>query len=154
MSLRIISPNAPAEAYAAAEDASNNVDHYMERLVKLVPGESIAAFPLLHQLAEGQGAWASILVAWLLLAVSFILRWHATTAGERGTQWIAVTVACVSFVIWVYVMGGQFGVSEIIAGIGLGEFAATLASAKDFLAVVALVIWTILVPVFYTGDSQ
>lgn len=149
MSLRIHSPSASTEERAVALGANNSTDHYMERLVKLVPAESIAAYPLLSSLAEAQGQWAIILVAWTLLGVSIVLRWHATTAGVKGPQQKAVAIAAVSFVIWVYVMGGTFGLTAM-----LGDLGEQFQSAKEFLAILALVIWTILIPVFYQGDSN
>ena len=149
MSLRIHSPTASTEERATALGASNSTDHYMERLVKLVPAESIAAYPLLASLAEAQGQWAIILVAGTLLGVSVVLRWHATTAGVKGPQQKAVAISAVSFVIWVYVMGGSFGLTAM-----LGDLGEQFQSAKEFLAILALVIWTILIPVFYQGDAD
>jgi hypothetical protein len=154
MSLRIMSPAAPETARALAAESSTTVDQYMDRLVKLVPAEAIAAYPLLAKLASEEGAWALILVSWLLLAMSIILRRHATASGDSGPQRTAVIVAAVSFIIWVYVMNGTFGITLLINSIGLDSIGAALLSAKSFLSVVLLVIWTMLVPVFYQGDTN
>lgn len=154
MSLRIMSPAAPETARALAAESSTTVDHYMDRLVKLVPAEAIAAYPLLATLASEEGAWALILVSWLLLAMSIILRRHATASGDSGPQRTAVIVAAVSFIIWVYVMDGTFGISFLLNSIGLDSIGDVLLSAKNFLSVVFLLIWTMLVPVFYQGDTN
>ena len=154
MSLRIIAPAAPGEVRARAADSSTPVDHYMERLVKLVPAESIAAYPLLHSLAVDQGNWAIFLVSWVLLVVSIILRWHATSVEGQGAQTTAVIIAAVSFFIWVYVMGGDFGLVALLQKMELLDPGSDFVSEVNFLAVMALVIWTILVPVFYKGDSS
>lgn len=93
------------------------------------------------------------MISWLLLGVSIFLRWNATSIKGQGPQKMAVAIAGISFVIWVNVIGGHFGVRNIIAAAGFQELASVLGSAKEFLATVALVIWTILVPVVYTGDN-
>lgn len=67
----------------------------------------------------------------------------------------AVAVAAISFVIWVYVMKGDFGFYELgLKLIGGVEAPAPekLELAKQFLSSLALVVWTLLVPVFYKGD--
>ena len=154
MSLRIIAPSSPESTHTTAVESSSSVDQYMDRLVKLVPAEAIAAYPLLATLALKEGTWAMILVSWLLLAMSIVLRWHATASGDSGPQQIAVITAAVSFIIWVYVMDGTFGIALTLKSFGLDSIADALLSAKHFLSVVMLVIWTMLVPVFYTGDLK
>ena len=158
MSLRIIAPTTPGNvgvlAGESGSEAGSTVDQYMDRLVKLMPAETIAAYPLLSTLATEEGTWAMILVSWLLLVMSIVLRWHATASGNSGPQRVAVIVAAVSFIIWVYVMDGTFGVTLLLQSIGLESIAAGLFSAKHFLAVVLLVTWTMVVPVFYKGDAK
>ncbi len=156
MSLRVISPQADKGARVHAAEASSVVDSYMERLVKLVPAEAIAAYPLLEPLAETAGNWAVPVLSWVLLGVVGVLRWHATSTPQSGPQWTAVVIACVSFVIWVYVMDGHFGVYSFFALFytdGDGAFRESIEAGKSFLSTLALVVWTLLVPVFYKGDS-
>jgi hypothetical protein len=157
MSLRIVAPSAVATAFAAGDTeagarADTRLDSYMERLVKLVPVESISAYPLLSSYAGDQGLWAEVLVSWLLLLVSGILRWKATQGSTGDAQITAIMVALVSFIIWVGVMDGHFGVSSFLSWAGYTGLAGMFESSKEFLMVIALVIWTILVPVFYKGD--
>jgi hypothetical protein len=130
----------------------------MERLVKLFPAEAISAFPLLMPLATQVGTWAVWVVAWTLLFVVIVLRWHATSAPQKGPQWPAVVVASISFVIWVYVMKGDFGFYELARHVWLGEGssptdAGKVESATQFISSLALVVWTIVVPVFYQGGD-
>lgn len=157
MSLRIVttSPATRGQALMGVPAAATPpaLDSYLERLVKLVPAESICAYPLLSGYAGAQGLWAEVLVSWVLLVVSGVLRWHATKGGTGQPQWPALAVALVSFVIWVGVMGGHFGITALIGWLGLGSLAEALAAASEFLTVLALVIWTILIPVFYQGDG-
>jgi len=138
----------------------------MERLVKLVPAEAVAVYPLLYNEAKGLAdagnrARAIALVSWIILAVVVVLRAQATAVPHRGPQWVAVAVAAVSYVIWVYVFGGQFGVEGWANGL-LPGFASDPAAPPDpdaaklkgLIGSVALVCWTLVVPAIYKGDAR
>ena len=150
MTLRVIAPSADDGIRRRADAARGSVDSYLERLNKLVPIEAIGVYPLLHNQAIIVGEWAQILVAWLVLFVVIVLRWHATAMPGRGPQWAAVFIAAVSFVIWVHVMDkGDFGLLTYLQITDSEQ----VVNARRFLATTALTLWTILVPVFYTGDE-
>ncbi|MEM7445841.1 MAG: hypothetical protein AAF414_21145 [Pseudomonadota bacterium] len=157
MSLRIRGPAAnqsqQVAAQAQADGQTATVDTYLDRLVKLVPVEAIAAYPLLEPLAEPVGHWAVVLLSWVLLAVVVGLRWHATSQDAPGPQRVAVFVAGISFVIWVYVLDGHFGVCTYLVALGATDSCQTIEEAREFLSTLALVAWTILVPLFYEGDA-
>lgn len=127
-----------------------------ERLVKLVPAEAVSAYPLLKPLADNVDKWAVWVLSWVLLLVVIVLRRYATATPQKGPQRAAVAVAAISFVIWVYVMKGDFGFYELgLKLIGGVEAPAPekLELAKQFLSSLALVVWTLLVPVFYKGEA-
>jgi hypothetical protein len=129
----------------------------MERLVKLFPAEAASAFPLPMPLTKDVGPWAVWVVAWTLLLVVVALRWHATATPERGPQWPAVAIAAVSFVIWVYVMKGDFGFHEVVRHVSdeAGSApAGQVEAATQFISSLSLVVWTILVPVSYQGQAS
>ncbi|MDX2307209.1 MAG: hypothetical protein NW216_03115 [Hyphomicrobium sp.] len=184
MSLRISAPaneddgrvrRGPGEAADAGGDA------YLSRLVKLIPGEAVVAYPFLHSRAEqvigefkglphgetkihvwdqgGVGAdalgtsyyatgpdhWLLIAMAWLILALVVLLRWQATR-GPGGPQWGAVIIAAVSFMLWVPVMNGSFGIMDLyssLSGIAVPD------PIERFIPELLLVLWTILIPAFY-----
>jgi predicted neutral ceramidase superfamily lipid hydrolase len=80
----------------------------MERLVKLVPAEAVAVYPLLFSEANGLAdpvnrAHAVALVSWIILAIVIVLRCQATAATDRGPQLFAVAISAISYIIWVYV---------------------------------------------------
>ena len=154
MSLRIKAENssAPPGPDMASASASQPADQYLDRLVKLVPAESIAAYPVLAALADDVGFWAQVLVSWVLLLVAAVLRWQVTREPDKDPQYAAIMIACVSFVIWVSMMGGHFGGIWLLNVLGLESLASTFGNAKQFLTMTAMVVWTILVPVFYKGD--
>jgi hypothetical protein len=113
--------------------AADDLGHWMDRLIKLVPSEIVAVYLAGKAYAI---AWAGVWSIICLILVLVVRIW-GTRSGSGQPQWPAVAVAAISFVIWVYAMGGQF------AGAVLGD--PGIASA-------AVLIWTVLVPVFYKGD--
>lgn len=126
-------------------------DDYISRLVKLVPAESIAAYPILMN-ATSDTMWTTIVTAWSLLLVTALLRWHKSKHPvTRKPQWTMVVIATVSFVIWVEAYGGSFGLHWALNSV-YAELAAILQNESNYIITLALVLWTIIVPVFYTGD--
>ena len=163
MSLRVYSPNA---VRTRGDFEAPSGGSYMERLVKLMPAEAIAVYPLLFNEAKGLSdadnrARAIALISWIMLAIVIVLRWQATTTPERGAQWMAVLVAAISYIIWVYVFGGFFGVEgplqaylPVSAAQPGGVPDPDVAKFKSLIGSVALVSWTLIVPAIYTGDSR
>lgn len=129
-----MSDAAPAvPARRAGMAAVSPLDPWLVRLVKLVPSEAVAVYLAGRNYAHG--AWA---VAWPFvgLALTLLLRaWG--TADERGPQWQSVTIAGVSFVLWVCATGGAF------AGLRLSPEVAAL----------AVLVWTTVVPVVWRGGT-
>jgi hypothetical protein len=112
----------------------------LERLLKLIPGEVVgiyligvglipAAFVIPRTSLSGLWGWAAV-----CLVLVFIARVYGT--ADPNPQWLAVGVALVSFVIWVYTMGGPFATS--------GLYVAWLGS-------LLVLVWTFVVPYFYKG---
>ena len=161
MSLRVYAPTTLRTRGDA--DSSALAGSYMERLVKLVPTEAVAVYPLLFSEASGLAdpinrARAVALVSWIILAIVIVLRCQATAAPDRGPQWFAVVISVISYVIWVYVFGGQFGVEGWLH-LWLGQSSGPtglldpdLAKFKSLIGSLALVCWTLVVPVVYKGD--
>jgi urea transporter len=149
MSLRIVQ----SAATDAPPKKRDTVKGYMERLVKLVPAESISAYPILSALASGRGLWAEKLVSWLLLVVTVIVRRFATADENNNPQRGAVIIAALAFFIWANMMDGIFGLTWVLSAVGLSTQAKFLASEKEFFTTIALVLFTILVPLFYKGDK-
>jgi len=113
---------------------AGSVDPWLTRLVKLVPAEIVAVFLAGRPLAQERyaGQWP---VACLILLV--IVR-ALGTSDRRGPQWVSVAISAVSFVLWVYAMGGRF-----------------LSYTVDInLASLAVLVWTTLVPVLWRGDPS
>jgi len=163
MSLRVYAPTSIRTRGDA--DASALTGSYMERLVKLVPAEAVAVYPLLFSEANGLAdpvnrGHAVALVSWIILAIVIVLRCQATAAPDRGPQLFAVAISAISYIIWVYVFGGQFGVEGWLHQ-WLPQSSGTtalldpdLAKFKSLIGSLALVSWTLVVPVVYKGDQH
>jgi hypothetical protein len=163
MSLRVYAPS--SIRMRGDGDASALTGSYMERLVKLVPAEAVAVYPLLFSEANGLAdpvnrARAVALVSWIIFAIVIVLRCQATAAPDRGPQVLAVAISAISYVIWVYVFGGQFGVEGWLH-VWLQPSSGTtalldpdLAKFKSLIGSLALVCWTLVVPVVYKGDQR
>jgi len=164
MSLRVYGPSSIRTRGEA--DTSASTGSYMERLVKLVPAEAIAVYPLLFNEANGLAdagnrGRAVALVSWIILAIVVVLRWQATITPERGAQWLAVGIATISYVIWVYVFGGYFGIERLLLSwipALSGDLGAVpdpdMAKFKSLIGSLALVSWTLVVPAVYKGDAR
>ena len=157
MSLRIQTsgPQVAMQPVAAgAQAAPPKVDKntYLERLVKLVPAETIGAYSVLKATTHGQW-WELLTVAWSLLLVTGLIRWHESRdpANNIPPQWPMVAIAMFSFFIWVQVMGGSFGV-VFIAELISETLAQALIGSEEFLAILFMVLWTIIVPYLYKCD--
>ena len=76
-------------------------------------------------------------------------------------QWLAVAVAAISYVIWVYVFGGYFGIEGLLHSwmpALSGDPGAVpdpdMAKFKGLIGSLALVSWTLVVPAVYKGDTR
>lgn len=155
MSLRIISKRGSADGQLETTGLGGLSDNYMDRLIKLVPTEAVTAYPLLSQKAlAADSQWAILLLAWALLVVVIAIRWNSTATPGKGPQWTAIIIAVISFVIWVYASGGDFGFQLLAEPLikSLTGAAALDANAKAFLVALAFVLWTVLAPLFYKGE--
>ena len=122
----------PREAQAPAPDGLDPLRGWLERLVKLIPSEIVVVY------LAGRGHAGAIPDLWpvICLALLVVVRVWGTREPPKGPQWIAVSISAVSFVVWVFAIGGRF------AGVALNP---------DTAALVGLV-WATLVPVVYRGD--
>lgn len=206
MSLRIVSPTKDGRPRRNSGEQELEPDFYMSRLIKLIPAEAVAIYPLLHSRADGvikdveqieawekrkgQGFtqpvdsfstepigpgdvtnqaiergpefllspfarepdhWLIIAMAWLTLVLVIVVRWQATRDPFSGhAQWGAVAIAAISFFLWVPTMNGSFGIMELASNAGLIDWKQPV---QDFIPELALIFWTLIVPVFYRPGS-
>ena len=127
---------------------ANQIEDYIERLVKLIPTEIIGLYlagksAILTKFPSpsGQPGEATYWIIWMAFCMVGVLvvRSYMTRDPDQNQppQWTAVFIAIVSFVIWVYSMGDVF---------------ARVFDVWDPLTSTLLVLaWTFIVPIFYRG---
>ena len=104
---------------------------YVEKLVKLIPGEIIAAYLAILGIVQPHLDYRfpvliiSIIV--LLLLIPYYLRAH-----NRVTSWRNILITMVSFLVWVVNLGGPF---EDIPGF------------ESWLGSILIILWTLAAPV-------
>lgn len=129
-----------AETRDAAGAGGEGFKFYVDRLVKLIPAEVLGLYLIGVGLiptgiALALAVWAAVCTALVIFARAYAT---ADPANKLGPQWAAVAVSTVSFILWLYSMGGPF------EAYGL---------AVPWLGSLAILVWTFLVPYFYKGES-
>lgn len=125
---------ADAPARPPAPGAKPAGDEYFTRLVKLVPSEIVALYLTFKEVA------AAFLDVWALICLVLLIIVRAWGTQESGVpvQKVAVVIAAVSFVLWVYATGGHF------PWVRMPDVPGAIS--------VAIGVWTFLIPRFYKGD--
>src|SRR3990172_7957413 len=109
---------------------------YSDRLLKLIPGEVVAAYITIdgiippHTLAA---KWVSLVVS-LVLLIAIPLYLTKTLAVENLRQ-VVFTMA--SFLVWLYSLGGPFKLWATATGIPLHV---------PYIGSILLILWTLLIP--------
>jgi hypothetical protein len=125
---------------AGAGTVSGTQDGYLERLLKLIPTETVAAYLFLDGVIRSSLKGDPSLNAWLwaifaLIAVGNILYWRKTGV-THFVQYILLTIA---FVVWIFTIGGPFAQEPWY---------------KPFMGSVILGLFTFFVPSIYKGVPE
>lgn len=125
------------------KDISHNSD-YKDRLLKLIPGEVVAAYitidgiiPRDHEFAKWVAVGAALL---LLLAIPLYM---TQLYAVKNWQQIGFTMG--SFLIWLYSLGGPFELWTLRGDLPLHI---------PFIGSILLILWTLLVPVVVTAPAD
>lgn len=127
-----------AGAMEVARGRSEMFKDYLERLIKMIPGEVVGLYLIGSGLIpEGERFG---LLAWSIICLIGVVmvRAYGTTDAEKNLppQWGAVLISSVAFVIWLYSLGGVFK----LYGLHVAYVGSLLVLA-----------WTFFVPIFYKG---
>ena len=102
--------SAPPQPDNPAERGQAETNHFIEKLVRLIPSEAVALY-LFAQGLIGQSR-PTLLIAWsaFCLVVAGLVRYVGSKRASKSgkVQWGAITIACVSFLVWLYNIGGPF----------------------------------------------
>lgn len=85
-------------------------DEFATRLTKLIPADIVGLYLAGRTVAANSnlaGAWILICLAIVLLARALLTREKAQSAWFKGTQWDVVAYSAISYLIWVYAIGGE-----------------------------------------------
>ncbi len=137
--LRIVRRLQAQAAPGAAGGPENGFNSYLARLVKLIPAEVVALYLTGNGFITPGSRMGSTIWAGICLGLVVLVRVHATRdkANHIPPQGMAVLISAVSFVIWVYTMGGPF------LAYGL---------ANPRVGSLAVLVWTFVVPFIYQGS--
>jgi len=104
---------------------------YTSKLLKLIPADFIAGYLAIdNTLPSGQfRKWGLTIATSVLLLLLFVTLRYL----HRIKSWPQILVTCVSFVIWIYSVGGPFNEWDIY---------------QRAVAGVALILWTFILPMF------
>lgn len=128
---------------------TKSVDDYVQKVLKLIPVEVIGIYLVGRGVApdaQAQAGWALMCFVLVFVVRAFLTRGDApeargalaTSWAELGSvQWGAVSVAAVSFIVWVKASGEPF---------------AYLEDFPHWASVLALLVWSLLAPEFVKGD--
>jgi hypothetical protein len=111
-------------------------EQYLGKLLKLIPSEIVAAYMAIQGFVPAESAkWGLTVVSVVLLIITpFYLK--AVQKVVKNTQ---VFVSTLSFVVWVYAIGGpftQWGIHEA------------------WIASIVMLLWTTFIPQFFKTQSD
>jgi hypothetical protein len=137
---RVIRPGVGRRRVSAKDEP---VRAYFERLIKMIPADVVGLYIVGSGLIPADQRIALVIwTAVCLLAVVVVRVWGTADPDPEKRlppQWPVVAISSVSFVIWIYSMGGVF------AAYGL---------AVPFLGSLLVLCWTFFVPIFYQGSFE
>ncbi len=121
--------------------ASEGLNAYLERLLKMIPAEVISLYLVGSGLVSHDPPLVLTIWAALCLAAVVVIRAYGTADSLRKLppDWVHVAISAVAFVIWVYSLGGPF------ESYGLHI---------DYVGSLLVLAWTFFVPLFYKGPQN
>jgi hypothetical protein len=122
------------------EKQKNPIGNYVERLLSLIPGETVVVYPIaLQALATGDHVWLGTSIAGVIaIAITILLRSLVLPAAQRP-QWYAVLASVAACIIWIYQQRGYVFL----------QFPSSWAGVPTL----ALVIFVIFMPYLLQGDK-
>jgi len=126
---------------ATALTGDDGFRFYLDRLFKMIPGEVISLYLVGSGLIPQDQTIVLVLWSVICLGGVVIVRIYGTAdpPNDKPPQWGPITISAISFVIWVYSLGGPF------AAFGL---------AVPWVGSLLILLWTFFVPIFYRGPFE
>jgi hypothetical protein len=135
--LRITRPGVRKVARGGGEDFKE----YLGRLMKLIPGEVVGLYLVGSGFIPKNVPIALAIWTVVCLLAVIVVTVYGTTDPEKNEppDWIHVFISSVSFVIWVYTLGGAFIAYNL---------------EVPYIGSLVVLAWTFFVPIFYQGPSK
>lgn len=136
---RITRPSQGAEKMALTGD--EEFKFYLDRLMKLIPSEVIGLYLVGSALIPKGQTIALVIWSVVCLLGVIALKAYGTTDPQKHEppDWRHVGISTVSYVIWVYTLGGPFAAYNL---------------AVPYIGSLLVLAWTFFVPIFYKGPSS
>jgi hypothetical protein len=133
---RIRRPEVVLVANAGGEE---NLKQYLDRLMKLIPGEAMGLYLVGSGLIPSSDKNVLALWALVCLVAVIVVRVFGTADLREGltVDWVHVVLSSIAFIIWVYTSGGPF------EAFGLHV---------PYVGSLLVLAFTFFVPIFYKGS--
>jgi hypothetical protein len=112
-------------------------EDYVSKLIRLIPAPALGIYLTAKGFipVEYLGWWALVCLGVVIL----FSVWGTHDNNEQPpVQWKAVVIAAIAYIIWVYAMGDHLG---------------NIMLPASWIASVAVILWSGLLPLFYRGDA-
>jgi len=127
-------------SYSSSAAAGDSFDSYLDRLLKMIPGEVISLYVVGSGFIPEDEAGA--LIAWTLMCIAAVvlLRVYGTADRvlDQPPDWVHVVISSVAFLVFVYSMGGPFK---------------ALGVHIPYMGPLLVVAWTFFLPFVYRGPT-
>jgi len=131
----------PGAMDVMAPAAGEDLKYYLDRLLKMIPAEVISLYLVGIGLIPAGQSLALAVWAVVCLVGTVLVRAYGTAdpTADKTTDWVHVAISSVSFVLWVYTLGGPFEAY----GLHL-----------DYIGSLLVLAWTFFVPLLYKGPAD
>jgi hypothetical protein len=114
---------------------------YLDRLMKLIPAEVVGLYLIGSGFIPPEKREATVLWTVVCLIAVVVVKSYGTAdpTKHEPPDWIHVGISCVSFIIWVYTIGGPFAAYRL---------------AVPWVGSLLVLAWTFFIPRLYHGASS
>ncbi len=137
---RVINTRKKSLGFAKEKSNKEELSFYFSRVLKLIPSDVIALYLFGANIIPFENKF--VLLGWSIFCFSAVLisRILGTkNENKNSTQWVVVFISSISFIIWIYLIGGPFRDFNIHI---------------PYVGALAMAGWTFLIPYLYKGDTQ
>jgi hypothetical protein len=126
---------------AVALERAESFNFYLDRLLKMIPAEVVSLYWVGRGFIPADQPIVLTIWAVVCLVGLVLLRAYGTAdmAENKPTDWVHVAISSVSFVIWVYSLGGPFAAFNLHV---------------PYIGSLLVLAWTFFVPIFYKGPAD